>query len=69
MVTLMYLAVVLFGVKGTSSPLNILITCGQLGVNRVMISTGLHPRLVCFTGQIFADLTYLVYGTWIYFVL
>ena len=64
MVTLMYLAVVLFGIKGTSSPLNIVITYCQLGLNAVMVGTVFHARLVCFTGHKLDVLILTLLGVW-----
>ena len=64
MVTLMYLAVVLFEIKGTSSPLNIVITYCQLGANAIMVGTGIHPKLVCFTDQKFTVLILTLLSIW-----
>ena len=50
MVTLMYVVVVLFQIKGTSSPLNVIITYAQLCVCAVKISVGVRMRIVCFLG-------------------
>ena len=50
MVTLMYVVVVLFQIKGTSSPLNVIITYAQLCVCAVKISVGVRIRIVCFLG-------------------
>ena len=64
MVTLMYLAVILFGIKRTCCPLNIIITYCHLGVNAVMIGTGFHVRIACFAGQKFSVLILTLIGVW-----
>lgn len=48
MVTLMYILVIFFQIKGTSSPLNVIITYSQLCINAIKDSNGLHLRLNCF---------------------
>ena len=53
MVTIMYLAVVLFQIKGTSSPYNILIAYAQIGINALTFGTGLYVKVICFTGATF----------------
>ena len=55
-VTLMYLVVILFQIKGTSSPFNIIITNCQLGLNAIRISSGLHDGLICITNQTFTKI-------------
>ena len=50
MVTVMYLFVVLFQIKGTSSPLNVIITYSQLCVCPFTVSAGIHVRMSCFLG-------------------
>ena len=55
MVTLMYIAVILFQIKGTSSPFNIIIAFGQVGINAAMIGTGIHIKLTCLTTKFFTD--------------
>ena len=51
MVTLLYLAVILFQIKGTCSPFNVIITNCQLGINAIMIGTGLYARIICTTNM------------------
>ena len=51
MVTVMYLFVVLFQIKGTSSPLNVIITYSQLCVCPFSVSARVHVRMSCFLGQ------------------
>ena len=46
MATIMYLAVVLFEINGTVSPLNIIITYSQLSTIAVMTGSGFHASLV-----------------------
>ena len=46
MVTVMYLAVVLFGINGTASPINIIITYSQLSTIAISIGSGFHSSLV-----------------------
>jgi pyridoxal biosynthesis lyase PdxS len=41
MVTIMYLAVVLFEINGAASPFNVIITYIQLSVNGIMVGSGL----------------------------
>ena len=50
MVTIMYLFIVLFQIKGTSSPLNVIITYSQLCVCPFTVSAGMHVRMNCFLG-------------------
>ena len=52
-VTFMYLVVILFQIKGTCSPFNIIITNCQLGLNAMMIGSGFHDRLICITSKTF----------------
>ena len=53
MVTIMYLAVILLQIKGTSSPFNIMITYGQLITNGFMVSSGSYVRVICSTSSKF----------------
>ena len=46
MVTIMYLAVVLFEINGTASPFNIIITNSQMSTTAIMIGSGFHSSLV-----------------------
>ena len=61
MVTLMYLLVILFQVKGTSSPLNVIITYSQLSV-QIMVSVRLHVKLVCSLGPTLATVALTIVG-------
>ena len=62
MVTLLYLLVILFQIKGTCSPFNIIITNCQIGLNAIMIGSGLHIRLICITNQRFANIALTLIG-------
>ena len=56
MVTLMYLVVILFQIKGTSSPLNVIITYSQLSVCPFMVSVQVHLKLICYLHPAFATI-------------
>ena len=58
----MYLAVILLQIKGTSSPFNILITNCQLGINAIMIGSGLYARIICFTNRQFTTFLLTLVG-------
>ena len=60
--TLLYLVVVLFQINGTSSPFNIIITNCQLGINAIMIGSGLHARIIHVTSKRFATATLTLIG-------
>ena len=60
--TLLYLVVILFQIKGTCSPFNIIITNCQLGINAIMIGSELHSRLICITHQQFANIALTLIG-------
>ena len=62
MVTLTYLAVILFQIKGTCSPFNTIITNYQLGLNAIMIGSGLHARIICMTNQGFINIILTLLG-------
>ena len=64
MVTLMYVAVVLFRIQGTASPLNFIITYSQLCVNAIKFGSGFYVTLMCSTNKkvVVALLTLL--GVW-----
>ena len=64
MVTLMYSIVILFQVKGSSSPFNVLITYSQLGVNALMIGSGTYTKVVCFTNHKLVLLILTLLGVW-----
>ena len=61
-VTLMYLVVILFQIKGTCSPFNIIITNCQLGLYAIMIGSGLHFKLICITSQWFTKIALTLIG-------
>ena len=61
-VTLMYLVVVLFQIKGTCSPFNIIITNCQLGLNAMMAGSGFHDRLICITNKTFIKIIITLIG-------
>ena len=50
MVTFMYLLVILFQIKGTSSPLNVIITYCQLFIIASVVSNGVRQRIACCLG-------------------
>ena len=56
MVTLMYLVVILFQIKGTSSPLNVIITYSQLSICPIMVSVHVHLKLICYINPTFATI-------------
>ena len=65
MVSLMYLALVLLGIKGSSSPLNIFITYSQLCVNSVKIGSGIYLILVCAIKKEFlVEMILTLLGVW-----
>ena len=47
MVTIMYLAVVLFEINGTASLFNVIITYIQLSVNGIIVGSGLYVASAC----------------------
>ena len=47
-VTLMYIVVIILQIKGTSSPLNVIITYSQIFINGLKYGSGMHRRLLCF---------------------
>ena len=61
-VTLIYLVVILFQIKGASSPFNIIITNCQLGLNAIMIGSGFHDRLICITNRTFTKIFLTLFG-------
>ena len=62
MVTVMYLFVVLFQIKGTSSPLNVIITYSQLCICPISVSTGMRVRMSCFLGPTFSTVAMTIIG-------
>ena len=63
-VTIMYLAVVLFEINGTSSPLNVIITYSQMSTTAIMIGSGFHANLACTLSRKFVMLYLTVFGAW-----
>ena len=61
-VTLMYLLVILFQIKGTSSPLNVLITYSQLCVCPFSVSTGVRVRMGCYLGSTLTTVVVTIIG-------
>ena len=61
MVTLVYLVVIMFQIKGTSSPLNVIITYSQLSI-QILVSVRLHVKLVCFLGPTLATIALTAVG-------
>lgn len=64
MVTLMYIIVILFQIKGTSSPLGVLIAYSQLFVNAIKDGAGLHLRLYCFFNRTLSIVVLSSLGIW-----
>ena len=64
MVTLMYMIVILFQIKGTSSPLNVIITYCQLFINATMNSSGFYLRLNCFLNCTLSTVVLSLFGIW-----
>ena len=64
MVTLFYLAVILLQIKGTSSPLNVLIMYNQLFVNAAMDGIGIHVQMLCFIGPNLTAFIFTLLSVW-----
>jgi hypothetical protein len=64
MVTIMYLAVVLFEINGTASPFNVIITYIQLSVNGLMVASGLYVILACNLSTKFPQYFLTLFGIW-----
>ena len=64
MVTAFYLAVILLQIKGTSSPLNVVIMYNQLLVNAAMDGIGIHVRMLCFLGPNLTAVVFTLLGVW-----
>ena len=62
MVTIMYLFVVLFQIKGTSSPLNVIITYSQLCICPISVSVEVRVRMSCFLGPTLSTVATTVIG-------
>ena len=56
MVTILCLLLMLFQIKRTSCPLNIIITCAQLAAMGLEVDGNLHTQLVCYIGQTFTNI-------------
>ena len=64
MVTIMYLAVVLFEINGTASPFNVIITYSQLSVNGIKVGSGLYVTLACNLSRKFPQYFLTLFGIW-----
>ena len=62
MSTLLCLAFIPLQVKGTSSPLNIIITYAQLGSIEFKLSGNLQNEIVCYIGQTFTNIIITILG-------
>ena len=62
MVTFLYVVVILLQIKGTSSPFNLFITYGQVGINAFMVPSGFYANAVCFAGRRFTTLILTIVG-------
>ena len=62
MVTVMYLFIVLFQIKGTSSPFNVIITYSQLSVCPISVSAGVRVGMSCFLGPTFSTVVMTIIG-------
>ena len=64
MVTIMYLAVVLFEINGTASPFNVIITYIQLSVNGMIVGSGLYVVSACNLSRKFPQYFLTLFGIW-----
>ena len=64
MVTLMYIIVILFQIRGTSSPLNVIITYSQLFINAMKDGNGLRLSLNCFLSNTLSAVVLSFIGIW-----
>jgi hypothetical protein len=62
MVTILGLLVILFQIKGTSSPFNVIIMYAQLAIVGLKLGGNLNTRLVCFIGQTFTTVVITTLG-------
>ena len=62
MVTFMYLFVVLFQIKGTSSPFNAIITYSQVCIYPISVSAGVRVKMSCFLGPTFTTVVMTIIG-------
>ena len=63
-VILMYIIVILLQIRGTSSPLNVIITYCQLFINAIKNSSGLYLRLNCFLSHTLSTVVLSFVGIW-----
>ena len=56
MVTILCLLLMLFQIKGTSSPLNVIITYAQIAAMGLKLDGNLRARLVCYIGRTFTSI-------------
>ena len=62
MVTVLCLLLILFQIKGTSSPLNVIITYAQITAMGLKVDGNLCARLVCYIGQAFTNIIVTILG-------
>ena len=62
MVTVLCLLLMLFQVKGTSSPFNAITMYTQLATLGLKVSGNVHTRLICFLGQTFTNIIVICLG-------
>ena len=63
-VTFMYLVVIVLEIKGTSSPLNAIITYSQHFINGLKYGSGIHRRMLCFIGKDMTNFIISAFGIW-----
>ena len=64
MATVICLAFIPLQIKGTSSPLNIIITYAQMGVIGLKLSGTLNNAILCYAGQKFYKVIITILGVW-----
>ena len=62
MVTILGLILILFQIKGTSSPFNVIIMYGQLATVGLKLGGNLNTRLVCYIGRTFTTVVITTLG-------
>ena len=62
MVTILGLLLILFQIKGTSSPFNVIIMYGQLAAVGLKLGGNLNTRLVCYIGRTFTTVVTTTLG-------
>ena len=62
MVTILCLFLILFQIKGTSSPYNVIIMYAQLATVGLKLGGNLNTRLVCYIGQTFTNIVVTTLG-------